>query len=200
MKTVKILICCYVVALVPVFWTFSPPAHGDEVTDSIDEAARSYKAGKYTEAVGSLDYASRLIRQKRAEMLKTLLPEPLPEWTGESVTSEAAGLAIMGGILSAKRTYRKGISRVTIEITDSPALQGIMAMFSNLLFATTGSGRLKRIGGEKAIIRYLPENRDGEITVMVENKCMLSVKGENVSEQDLMDYASAVDYQKLKEF
>ena len=174
--------------------------HADEVVDTIDEASRAYQEGKYTEAVESLDYASGLIRQKRAEMLKTLLPEPLPNWTGDAVSSEDTGLAILGGILSAKRTYRNGTSRVTIEITDSPALQGIMSMFSNLMFTTTGSGRLKRVGGQKAIIKYLPENRDGEITVMVENKCMLSVKGEEVSEQDLMDYASAVDYQKLKEF
>ena len=174
--------------------------HADEVVDTIDEASKAYQEGKYTEAVESLDYASGLIRQKRAEMLKTLLPEPLPDWTGDAVSSEATGLAILGGILSAKRTYRNGTSRVTIEITDSPALQGIMSMFSNLMFTTTGNGRLKRVGGQKAIIKYLPENREGEITVMVENKCMLSVKGEAVSEQDLMDYASAVDYKKLKEF
>jgi len=175
-------------------------AQADEVEESINEAIRSYKDGKYTEAVGSLDYASRLIRQKRAEMLKTLLPEPLPDWTAENASSETTGLAMLGGILSAKRTYRKGLSRVTMEVTDSAALQSIMAMFSNFMFTTAGGGRLKRIGGQKAIIKYMPENRDGEITVMVENKCMLSVKGEDVCEQDLMDYASAVNYKKLKEF
>ncbi|GEM_PF-2031305 len=35
---------------------------------------------------------------------------------------------------------------------------------------------------------------------MVENRCILSIKGEDVSEQDLIDYVSAVNYKKLKEF
>lgn len=175
-------------------------AQADEVTDSINEAVKSYKEGKFSEAVGSLDYASQLIRQKRSELLKTLLPEPLPDWTAENASSETAGLAMLGGILSAKRTYRKGLSRVTIGITDSAALQGIMAMFSNLMLTTAVGGRLKTIEGQRATIKYLPESRNGEISVMVENRYMLSIKGEDVSEQDLMDYASAVNYKKLKEF
>jgi len=200
MKQIKRTFGIQFIMLLVVSLCFAANVQADEVMDSINEAVQSYKDGKFTEAVGSLDYASQLIRQKRAEMLKTLFPEPLPDWTAENVSSETAGLAMLGGMLTAKRTYRKGLSRVTIEITDSAALQSIMAMFSNLMFTTTGGGRLKRIGGQKATIRYVPENRAGEITVMVENRCMLSVKGEDVSEQDLMDYASAVNYKKLKEF
>jgi hypothetical protein len=179
---------------------FTVNAQADEVLDSINEAMESYKNGKYTEAVGNLDYASQLIRQKRAEMLKTLLPDPLPGWTGENASSQTAGLAMLGGMLVAKRIYRKDLSRVTMEITDSPALQSIMTMFSSLMFTTAGGGRLKRIKGQKAMINYVPDNRRGEITVMVENRCMLSIKGEDVGEQDLLDYASAVNYKKLKEF
>jgi hypothetical protein len=200
MKQIKRTFGIGLILLLVFSFCFTAVAQADEVMDSINEAVRSYKDGKFTEAVGSLDYASQLIRQKRSEMLKTLLPEPLPDWTAENASSETAGLAMLGGILSAKRTYRKGASRVTIEITDSAALQSIMAMFSNFMFTTTGGGKLKRIGGQKATIKYLAESRSGEITVMVENRCMLSVKGEDVSEEDLMEYASAVNYKKLKEF
>ena len=186
--------------LLMVFGAITANASADEVMDSINEAVLSYRDGKYTDAVESLDYASQLIRQKRSELLKTLLPEPLKEWTADSASSESTGLAMLGGVLSAKRVYRKGSSRITMEITDSPALQNIMAMFTNLMFTTTGGGRLKRIGGQKAMIQYVPDTRDGDVTVMIENRCVLSVKGENVSEQDLIDYASAVNYKKLKQF
>ena len=188
------------VLLLMVFCAIAADASADEVMDSINEAVLSYQDGKYTDAVESLDYASRLIRQKRSELLETLLPEPLKDWTAENASSESTGLAMLGGILSAKRVYRKGSSRVTMEITDSPALQNIMAMFTNLMFTTTGGGRLKRIGGQKAMIQYDPDARNGDVTVMIENRCMLSVKGENISEQDLIDYASAVNYKKLKQF
>ena len=188
--------------LMPILFSlaFAGPVYADEVIDSINEAVDFYKGGRYTDAVGSLDYASQLIRQKRTEMLTTLLPEPLPDWTAEKATTESAGLAMLGGIVSAKRSYHKGASRVTMEISDSAALQSIMSMFSNLMFTATGDGRLKRIGGHKAIIKYVPNTRNCDVTVMVENRCMLFVKGEGVSEQDLIDYASAVNYKKLKEF
>ena len=135
--------------LLMVFCAIAADASSDEVMDSINEAVLSYQDGKYTDAVESLDYASRLIRQKRSELLETLLPEPLKDWTAENASSESTGLAMLGGILSAKRVYRKGSSRVTMEITDSPALQNIMAMFTNLMFTTTGGNRLKRIGGRR---------------------------------------------------
>lgn len=180
------------------FCFFVSDGYADEVVDSINEAVTFYGEGRYTDAVSSLDYASQLIRQKRSEMLKELLPEPLPEWSADRASSESAGLAVLGGILSAKRVYQKGPSRVSIEITDSPALQSIMVLFRNLMLNTSGGGRLKRIGGQKAMIKYTPETREGDITVMVKDKCMVSVKGENVSEQDLMDYTSAVDYEKLE--
>ncbi len=189
-----------VLILMLVFGILSGTVWADEVTDAIHEAIISYKEGRYSEAVEGLDYASRLIRQKRAEMLKTLLPEPLPEWTAEDASSESAGLAMLGGILTAKRIYKKGVSRVTIEITDSPAFQNLMAMLSSFMFTTIGDGRLRRIKGQKAIVKYVPDARDGEITVMVENRCMISIKGEGVTEEDLIDYASGINYKKLKAF
>ena len=199
MKTIR-KVFGFQLLLLMVFGAIAPNASADDVIDSINEAVLSYQDGKYTDAMESLDYASQLIRQKRSELLKTLLPEPLQDWTSDSASSESSGLAILGGVLSAKRVYRKGSSRVTIEITDSPALQNIMAIFSSLMFTTTGGGRLKRIGGQKAMIQYIPDTRDGDVTVMIENRCVLSVKGEDVSEQDLIGYASAVNYKKLKQF
>lgn len=199
MKTIR-KVFGFQLLLLMVSCAIAPNGYADEVMDSINEAVLSYQDGKYTDAVGSLDYACQLIRQKRSQLLKTLLPEPLQDWTADNASSESTGLAMLGGILSAKRVYRKGSSRVTIEITDSPALQNIMAMFKNLMFTTTGGGSLKRIGGQKAMIKYVPDTRDGDVTVMIENKCMLSVKGEDVTEQDLIDYASAVNYKKLKQF
>ena len=165
--------------LMPILLSFAlaGPVYADEVIDSIKEAVDFYKDGRYTDAVGSLDYASQLIRQKRTEMLTTLLPEPLPDWTAEKATTESAGLAMLGGILSAKRIYHKGASRVTMEISDSAALHNIMAMFSNLMFTATGDGRLQTDRGHKAIIKYVPDTRGGDVTVMIENRCMLFVKG-----------------------
>jgi len=173
----------------------------DEITDSIEEAAEYYKESNYVEAANSLDYASQLIRQKRSGKLEALLPEPLAGWSAEDVKSQAAGPGFLGGMISAKRKYKKDKSSVTIEmITDSPALQSMVMMFSNPAYASADGGKLTKIKRQKAIIKYHPSKKNGEINIVVAKQYLVSVKGRNVSQNDLVDYASAIDYKKLNKF
>jgi hypothetical protein len=160
-----------------------------------------YKENNYVEASNSLDYASQLIRQKRSNKLEALLPEPLTGWTAEDIKSRAAGPGYLGGMISAKRKYRKDNSSVTIEIiTDSPALQSMVMLFSNPAYASADGGKLTKIKRQKAIIKYHPSKKNGEINIVVAKQYLVSVKGRNVSENNLVDYASAIDYKNLKKF
>lgn len=181
---------------------FTPEAvFADEITDSIEEAIEYYKEGDYVEAANSLDYASQLIRQKRSGNLEAFLPEPLTGWSGEDIKSQAAGAGYLGGMISAKRKYRKDQSSVTIEIiTDSPALQSMVMVFSNPAYASADGGKLTKIKRQKAIIKYRPSKKDGEINIVVAKQYLVTIKGRNVGKNDLVDYASAIDYKKLKKF
>jgi hypothetical protein len=181
---------------------FTPEAvFADEITDSIEEAIEYYKEGDYVEAANNLDYASQLIRQKRSGNLEAFLPEPLTGWSGEDIKSQAAGAGYLGGMISAKRKYRKDQSSVTIEIiTDSPALQSMVMVFSNPAYASADGGKLTKIKRQKAIIKYRPSKKDGEINIVVAKQYLVTIKGRNVGKNDLVDYASAIDYKKLKKF
>ncbi|MFQ5445017.1 MAG: hypothetical protein ACE5EK_10425 [Nitrospinales bacterium] len=119
--------------LITTFLLFTfQPAYADDVTDSIMEALQQYKKGDLASAAGNLDYAAQLIRQKKGDQLQTLLPPPLPGWKAEDANSQAIGMAMLGGAVTASRKYRKGGSKVTVSIvTDSPMLQSIMMMFTN---------------------------------------------------------------------
>ncbi|MBW2491765.1 MAG: hypothetical protein JRE65_11530 [Deltaproteobacteria bacterium] len=173
----------------------------DEITDSIEEAMEYYKESNYVEAANSLDYASQLIRQKRSGQLEALLPEPLAGWSAEDVKSQAAGPGYLGGMISAKRNYKKDRSSVTIEIiTDSPALQSMVMVFSNPAYASADGGKLTKIKRQKAIIKYHSSKKDGEINIVVAKQYLVSIKGRNINENELVDYASAIDYNKLKKF
>jgi hypothetical protein len=173
----------------------------DDITDSIEEAKEYYKEGDFVEAVNSLDYASQLIRQKRSGNLESLLPEPLAGWTAEDIKSQAAGRGFLGGMISAKREYKKDNSSVTVEvITDSPALQSMVMMFSNPAYASADGGKLTKIRRQKAILKYHPSRKRGEINIVVARKYLVSVKGRNINKNDLVEYASAIDYKKLKKF
>ena len=175
--------------------------NADEVMDSINEALEYYKEGDHKAASSSLEYASQLIRQKRADTLQDLLPEPLEEWQADEAKSQAIGAALFGGGVTAERHYGKGTGSVNVKyLADSPMMQSMMMLFTNPTFVTASGGKLERIGGEKAIIEYDSHLKKGKITVLVGTNLVVTLEGKNVEKDDLMAYAKEIDYKKLSAF
>jgi len=187
------------VIAVSLFITTAATALADDVTDSVNEALQLYQAGKFTEAVNSLNYASQLIQQKKGASLESVMPAALSGWTAEEASSQAAGAAMFGGGVTAERRYTKGESTsVKIQIvTDSPMLQAVMMMMGNPMFATSDGGKLETIGGQKAIVKLDAENKSGEIQIVVANRFLVTLEGQEVVKDDLTAYAKAIDYAKL---
>jgi hypothetical protein len=176
-------------------------ANADEVTDSINEGLQQYKKGEYAAAAGNLDYASQLIRQKRGEQLKTFLPKPLAGWKAKESTSQAVGAAMFGGGVSAERKYHKESSSVTVKIvTDSPLMQSMMVMFTNPMFAASSGGKLEKVNGQKAIVKYSSTNKSGEINIVVVNRFLITIEGNDVTKKELKNYAGSINYKKLAAF
>lgn len=178
--------------------TFSHALVADDVIESINEGLEAYKEGALKDAVESLNYASQLIQQMKGENLQTFLPEPLEGWEAQQASSQSAGAGMFGGGITAERSYRKGNSRINVNIiTDSPMIQGMMMMFSNPMFASSEGGKLKKIKRHKAMVKYDPNNQSGEIKIMAADRIMVNIDGSKVTEADLMEYAKAIDYKKL---
>ena len=177
---------------------FAGVAYGDEVTDAISEGLQSYQGGKYSDAMASLNYASQLIGQKKGGDLQSFLPAPLSGWEASEATSQAAGAALFGGGVSAERRYTKDPGSVNVQIvTDSPMLQGIMTMFSNPMLLGSDGGKLERIAGEKAIVKYNAADKSGDITLVIANRFLVTLDGNDASLEDLKAYAAKIDYKKL---
>jgi len=190
--TLTLAVCLFTV------FAFSATAFADDVTDYMDEAVKFYKEGKFTEAVDSLNFAEQLIQQKKSAGLEAFLPEAIKGWTAEEATNTAAGNAMMGGGISAERSYAKGDSSVKVNIVaDSPLLQGVMMMMSNPMFATSDGGKVERIGGQKAVVKYVAADKNGDVKIVVANRFLVTVEGSEVTEADLKEYAKAIDYTKL---
>ncbi|TET87027.1 MAG: hypothetical protein E3J96_06280 [Sulfurovum sp.] len=174
-------------------------ANADDVVDTLNEAIKSYESGEYSVAVEDLNYALQLIQQKKSKGLEAYLPEALPGWSAKKAESQTAGAGMFGGGISTSREYKKGSSRIKIEIiTDSPLLQSMMGIFSNPMFAASDGGKLQRINREKAIVKYNEERRRGDITIVVAKRFLVKVEGQKVSLDDLESYAKAIDFKKLK--
>ena len=175
------------------------PVFADEVTDAITQGLDYYKKGNYSEAMSSLNFAAQKIGQIKADSLKVLIPKPLSGWTGEEIVSQAAGTARFGGGLSVEGRYRKGDKGdVTVKIvTDSPLLQSMMMLISNPMFASSSGGKLEKIRNQTAIVKYETPAQRGDINIVVAGKVLVTVEGSEVSQDDLMAYAKAVDYEKI---
>lgn len=171
----------------------------DDVLTTIDEAVKQYKVGDFAAAVSNLDYATQLIRQKKSERMKALLPEPLADWQAEPATAQALGTAVFGGGVTVSRDYfTDSGSSLSIEmVSDSPVLQSIMTMLNNPLFAGASGGIINTIKRQRAIIKYDDKKRDGEINIVVASRFMITVKGHKIDQATLIKYAEAIDFDAL---
>jgi len=173
----------------------------DDVLTTIDEAVKQYQAGDYAGAASNLDYASQLVRQKKSERMKDLLPEPLAGWQAKAATAQALGTAVFGGGVTVSRDYTKADASVTIEIvSDSPVLQSVMMMLNNPMFAGASGGILKTIKGQRAIIKYDAGTHSGDINIVVAGRFMVTVKGNNIDRDSLIAYAEAIDFVSLANY
>lgn len=174
----------------------SPVAYADDVEDAIKEALTAYKKQEYSAAAESLDYATTLIRQRKGSALENVFPTPLDGWKAEQASSQAAGSGFFGGGITAERTYKKGDRNVTVSlVTDSPMLQGVMMMFGNPMFMASDGGKMKKIAGQKAMVKYPAGSGSGEITMAVD-KTLVTVRGQ-ADEAELIAYAERINFAAL---
>lgn len=177
------------------------PAAEDDVLTTIDQAVKQYNEGDFAGAASNLDYAAQLVRQKKSEKMKELLPEPIAGWKAGEPSSQAMGTAVFGGGVTVGREYTRGQSSVNVEIiSDSPVLQSVLMMLNNPMFAGAGGGNLKTIKGQRAILKYDGSKRSGDINIVVAGRFMVTIKGDHVEEADLITYAEAIDYQELTRY
>lgn len=191
--------CQLVTALFFGLSTMFTPLQADDVTDSIQEATEAYAKGDNAKAIESLNTAVQLIQQAKAKNLEQLLPQAVSGWTAGQAESTAVGAAMFGGGITVEKRYTKGDSVISIQIvTDSPMLQGMMALFSNPMFATSSGGKLEKIAGQKVISTYDASNQSGEYQIAVANKYMITLKGEKVSAEEMNAYAEGIDFKKME--
>ena len=170
----------------------------DDITDTMEEAMSAYKKGDYVQAKEDLTYVMELLKQKKGDTIKGFLPDALSGWKAEEAKSETAGSGMLGGGATTSRVYTKDKSKVIIEVvTDSPLLQGLGSLLGNPMF--NSGGKLKRINREKATVKYHSKNKSGEITIMLDKRFLITVKGSKVTEDELVEYAKAIDFKKIKE-
>ena len=135
------------------------PALADDITDQLKAAIELYEEGNVTEAIEELEFTLTQMRQKKAEGLSGLFPDPPQGWEAEEVESQAMGRAAFGGAVTASRRYKqqKGDGWAEIEVvTDSPMIQSMGIMLNNPAIAGSGKNtKLIRVNRQKALLQQV---------------------------------------------
>ncbi len=176
------------------------PSLADDVTDAVEDGLKKYNEGSFGAAAGQFEYAAQLARQKKGGQLKELLNDMkiLDGWNGEEATSQAVGAGMLGGGITVERKLSKDSSSMKISlITDSPLLQSMMMMFSNPMMATSGGGELATVAGQKAIVKYDPSKKKGEIQIVVDGRYMFGIEAKNTSKEDMVKQVESFDFNAL---
>ncbi len=174
------------------------PAAADEIIEQINQAIELYQAGDFAGAAGELEFAAAQIRQLRAGEISAALPEPLAGWNAETAETASMGASMFGGGTTASRSYNKDQSNVDVNIvTDSPMLQSLAMMLNNPMILSSSGQKLIRVAGNKAALDWNDDS--GTINVVVLGSVLVTIDGSNLTEDELMAYAEAVNYKLIKE-
>jgi hypothetical protein len=67
------------------------------------------------------------------------------------------------------------------------------------MFAAANGGKLEKIKGRKAIVKYDPQDKSGSIMIVVETRTLILIEGNSVALNDLKSYASVIDYPRISD-
>jgi hypothetical protein len=76
-------------------------------------------------------------------------------------------------------------------------IQSMMMMFGNPMLAGADGGKMEKIAGEKAIVKYNAADKSGDIKLVIANRFLVTLDGSDISLEDLKAYAAKIDYKKL---
>ena len=165
-------------------------ANADEVTDTLNSALTAYEEGDIQYALEELEFAKQLMNAMKTDALVGYLPDAPAGWTREISTEMNAGMAMLGGGVSAEATYSNGTDDITITImADSPMAAMMGGLISN---AGVMGFEIKRVGREKFV------NQDGELTGLVDNRILVQASGGDIDTQLML--LELMDLKALKDF
>lgn len=135
------------------------------------------------------------------EALKDLLPQ-ISGWTQSNARGEQISMPM--SYSKAEARYAKDDSRVELEIVDSALSQMLLAPMTMFLASgysersDDGFKRSTKVGSYPAFEEWRTESKRGEVTALVNNRFIVTAKGNNVTDMDVVRHVvESVDLGKL---
>lgn len=182
------------------------PAAQAPAIQQIDQARQLWRDGKLLQALDALDAAQVSVTRQLGQSYAPTLPPPPPGWTVEPPNAQRA--EALGGGVAAVRDYRQvagaappapqpgqpagqppqGQGQMNARIiVDSGAVQSMQPLFApQMPQGVPPTVRKVRVNDQDAVVAYDPQRRAGEVSVLVGNRLLLQVEGQNVASAEPM--------------
>ena len=183
-------------------------ALADEVIEQIEVGLELYQEEEFGAAITELEFAIEDIRKMMSAQIAQTFPEAPEGWLAEDAVSGGSGggaAAMFGaGGTSLERVYREeeGEGQLTASMMlDSPLIQSMGALFNNpAMIAAQPNMERVRLGREAAVVKWEPERSRAEVTLLLDGRIMMQVKGDNIASQDVaVDLMRAWDLEAVRE-
>lgn len=188
----------------------------EEAAQKIQEGAEAIQRGAEQMAQGGSAQVNQGIQQMTQglqqmaqgqgktvefEVLKALLPQ-VNGWTQSNPRGEQISMPM--AFSKAEAQYRKGDSRVELEITDSAMSPLLVAPFSMFLASgysersDDGFKRAAQVGGQPGFEEWNSRSHRGEVTAVVGNRFIVQATGHDVADLAAVhEVVNAVDLSKI---
>jgi len=168
--------------------------------DSLRDAVKEYRAGKFDKAREALDHASKILDEKRSGKMVNTFPDAPDGWiAGEIEKVEIP--QILGGGSTIKKTYREkaGTKEITLEVIhDSGYGKLLMGLLADDVVAESQGFKVRKIGSDRALLKETADG--GELDMPVEETILVKLTGKGgAKESELMSLARYVDRRSLKQ-
>ena len=167
------------------------PCHAkDSPKEACKNAVELYEDDDLTGAVEEAQWCLDLLKQEQAARVVAIFPDSINGFVGDKLESQNAM-----GFSSSKRNYNKGGKQVSVTLSGTSG--GVMSAFSSLaqLGMSAGMGEKMRIQKRTAMV--MPEGNNMRIMVTLKNGGMLMFESNDVSKDELVEFANAFPVAEL---
>ena len=136
--------------------------------------------------------------------LKDFLPNRIGTLKMDEEDTEGQTSKVLGfKVSTVQGTYRDGDAKMEINIIDpgnASSVVNMLASWSNVEIdseSSNGYQRTMEYKGHKAFEQYDSKSKDGSFAMMVENRFIVSINGDNVDMDDMKDAIDNINIKKL---
>jgi hypothetical protein len=178
------------------------PAAAQDVEAQLQEIRTLVREKRYALALESLSLVARQIQAQRLEAVTPAFPAPPKDWTAQPALSLLEDHEIWGNRIAAQRAYVATMAPARIDLAvdiHSPFVAAVSLSFNPLALAGDPATRVVEVGGEKGLLRFNPDTREGELYVLVGREVLVTARGHGIaSPEPLVELARGVDYSLLR--